>query len=86
MYTLDISKPITCFMMGRMKQKNGWEFQKVRKIKQNLFVFMIDGTADFSVELCTYTLKKGDIFIIPAESPYFANTKESCEYFFFHFS
>ncbi len=86
MYTLDISKPITCFMMGRMKQKNGWEFQKVRKIKQNLFVFMIDGTADFSVELCTYSLKKGDIFIIPAESPYFANTKESCEYFFFHFS
>ena len=86
MYTLDISKPITCFMMGRMKQKNGWEFQGVRKIKHNLFVFIIDGTADFSVESHIYSLKKGDVFIIPEETSYFANTKGSCEYFFFHFS
>ena len=86
MYLIDISSPITCTMMGRMKQKNGWERRKPRRIGENLFVFMIDGEALFTVEGKKMPVRVGSILIIPKGTLYTAVTDDSCEYIFFHFS
>lgn len=86
MYSLDISKVISCSMFGRMRQTNGWEIESPRAINENLFVFMIEGTALFCIEDNYYDIAAGDILVIPAKSLYYAKTENSCEYFFFHFS
>lgn len=86
MYSLNISKVISCYMFGRMKQSNGWETESPRSIDKNLFVFMIKGNAAFCMENINYDMNAGDILIIPANTLYSAKTENFCEYFFFHFS
>lgn len=86
MYLIDISSPITCTMMGRMKQKNGWERRNPRRLGDNLFVFMIDGEALFTVDGEKNPVRVGNILIIPKGTLYTAVTDDSCEYIFFHFS
>lgn len=85
MYFLDISKAIHCYRFGRMKQKKGWERSDFRSIEQNLFVFLIDGQADFQVAGRDYALQTGDVLIIPANTKYKAHTEDFCEYYFYHF-
>lgn len=86
MYSLDISESISCSMFGRVKQRTGWQTQTPRMIDKNLFIFMIDGSALFSLDDCCYEISAGNIFIIPAQTIYRAHTDTSCEYYFFHFS
>ena len=86
MYSLDISKTISCSMFGRMRQTNGWEREAPRAVASNIFVFMIDGEACFHIADNDYTVSVGDILIIPSDTMYWAKTENSCEYFFFHFS
>ena len=86
MYALNLSEHITCYRFGRMRQKNGWETLKERKLPVNLFVFVSSGSAVFTIEAKTYTVTAGDIIIVPKNTNYFAITEDCCEYFFFHFS
>lgn len=86
MYSLDISKIISCSMFGRMKQTNGWETELPRKVNANIFVFIIGGNASFCIENNYYDVSAGDILIIPANILYSARTNNFCEYYFFHFS
>ena len=86
MYLFDVSEIISCSMFGRMKQSNGWETKTPRAIRENLFIFMIDGSARFYIDGCYYEISAGDILIIPAQTVYQAITETTCEYFFFHFS
>lgn len=86
MYSFDISENIICSRFGRVQQKNGWERKTPRKIKENIFVYMISGIASFFLKSSTYEVKQGNILIIPSETEYSAITQDSCEYFFFHFS
>lgn len=85
MYAFDISRMVRCYQFGRMKQKNGWERTDIHSIAKNLFVFLIDGQADFYVDGADYTLQAGDVLIIPARTPYRAFTEDFCEYYFYHF-
>ena len=86
MYALNLSEHITCYRFGRMRQKNGWETLKERKLPVNLFVFVSSGSAVFTIESKPYTVTAGDIIIVPKNTNYFAITEDCCEYFFFHFS
>ena len=86
LYSLDVSNKISCSMFGRMKQTNGWESNSPRIIDKNLFVFVIDGNATFDIEGTISEVSLGDLLIIPAETWYSAITKDTCEFFFFHFS
>lgn len=86
MYSLDVSKVISCSMFGRMRQNNGWESEIPRRVNKNIFVFMIKGNASFYIEDNHFDISEGDILIIPAETLYCARTETFCEYFFFHFS
>lgn len=86
LYSLDVSNIISCSMFGRMKQTNGWEPNFPRSIAQNLFIFIIDGSATFCIADTVYEVSSGDILIIPANTLYSAKTEDFCEYFFFHFS
>ena len=85
MYSLDISQAIHCYRFGRTKQKNGWERTDFRSIEQNLFVFFIDGQANFQIVDTVHTLHAGDVLIIPANTSYRAHTDDFCEYYFCHF-
>ncbi len=85
MYALDVSKPISCYRFGRMKQKKGWERPDYRSIEHNLFVLLIDGQADFTLQGRVEQMHTGDVLIIPANTSYKAYTPDSCEYFFLHF-
>lgn len=86
MYALDISQRISCHRFGRMKQKNGWGRLGYNTNSSNLLVFLIDGQADFWVEDKRISLEAGQILLIPADTPYKANTDDFCEYFFFRFT
>ena len=69
-----------------MRQKNGWDNLKKRKIPFHLLVFVIRGTATFDIASVSYTVSEGDVLIIPANTFYFALTENFFEYYFFHFS
>ena len=86
MYSLDISTMINCTMFGRMKQTNGWEYDGIKTLKVNLFVFMLSGSATFTINNKPHNVSAGDILIIPKNSVYKGRTDDFCEYFFFHFS
>ena len=85
MYSFDISQMTRCYRFGRMKQKSGWDRTDMRTIPKNLFVFLIDGQADFHGNGTDYLMQVGDILIIPADTPYRAMTTDFCEYYFYHF-
>lgn len=86
MYALDLSQNVSCHRFGRMKQKSGWGRLGYNTNSTNLLVFLIDGQVDFWVEDRRIGLAAGQILLIPAETPYKANTRDFCEYFFFRFS
>ena len=86
MYSLGISQMPECSMFGRMRQKNGWNLKGVRAAPANIFVMMIGGEAEFCLEGQFHTVSTGDILIIPTGTAYYADTRDFCEYYFFHFS
>lgn len=86
MYELNISETITCSMFGRMRQTQGWETTEKRYAPSNIFVFMINGKAEFNIENKKVEIENGDILIIPKGTIYNARTEDFCEYYFFHFS
>lgn len=82
---LDLKKPLSCAMFGRMMQRNGWH-RKYTHVNQNhLLVFVISGSAVFHVDGKKLPLCAGDALVIPAGIPYNANTDSFCEYYFFRF-
>lgn len=85
MYSIDISKWISCTKFGRMKQSHGWLTPDLKWHTRNVFVFLLHGQAEFTVEDRKYHLHAGDIVIIPTGMMYKTHTSDSCEYYFFHF-
>lgn len=84
--SLDLEKPVSCAMFGRMMQRNGWHRQYTHINQNHLLVFVISGTAAFRVEDIEVDLNAGDVLVIPAGIPYRANTDSFCEYYFFRFT
>ena len=71
-------------MTGRVTEKNGWSHSG-RKLPYNLLVIFHGGDCKFGIAGKEYTYKKGDIAIVPKNVMYAPDTKNFCEYTFFHF-
>lgn len=83
--TLELAKPLSCDMFGRMMQRNGWHRKYTHVNENHLLVFVISGSASFYVDGEKLSLRAGDVLVIPAGIPYNANTDSLCEYYFFRF-
>lgn len=88
MYQLDLTQSLVCTVTGRVRHRALWgaDGKKRKKMLDNLLVFLIDGSAEFCIEGCTYAIKQGDILLIPKKAVYTAMTREGCEFFFFWFT
>lgn len=82
---LDLAEPLSCNMFGRMMQRNGWHRRYTHVNENHLLVFVISGSAVFHVDGTRIPLCAGDALVVPAGSPYNANTDSLCEYYFFRF-
>ena len=84
--SLDLEQMPSCTRFGRMIQRNRWNRQGIAQKNINLMVYVVSGTAVFSVGENHYTLKHGDALLIPANIPYSADTDDICDYYFLHFT
>ena len=82
---LDLTKPVSCAMFGRMMQHNGWHRKYTHTNHNHLLVFVISGSAVFYIQEKPYPAQAGDVLVIPAGIPYSANTDARCQYYFFRF-
>ena len=72
-------------MAGRVRQSCGWEHEGRKHANRNLFVFMIEGNAEFHFNGRDFHVNPGDALLIPKRTLYTAKTEDSCEYYFLHF-
>ncbi len=72
-------------MTGRVTEKSGWSHSG-RTLPTNLLVIFHAGSCSFKINGVEFTYKKGDIAIVPKDTPYSPYTQSFCEYSFFHFS
>lgn len=84
MYQIDLDRPLTCRMAGRVRQTRGWEHDGRIIGWAHLLVFLIDGQATFSFAGETYAARRGDTILVPKKTYFTANTDVGCEYFFLH--
>ena len=84
-YALDITRMPTCTRFGRMMQRNRWNRQGTAQKNVNLLVFIVSGTAVFTISGINVPVAAGDVLLIPADTPYTADTADMCDYYFFHF-
>ena len=81
----DMSQRVRCTRFGRMVQRNHWNRQGVSRKNVNLLVYIVAGEAVFTLDKTHYCVKTGDVLLIPAGTPYVADTLDTCDYYFFHF-
>ncbi|MBO5270356.1 MAG: hypothetical protein J6B77_06195, partial [Clostridia bacterium] len=65
MLRLDITNTLCCMMAGRVRQSRGWEHEGRKYVSRNLFLFIIDGKADFRFWDRSFHLERGDVLLIP---------------------
>ena len=86
LYELDMAQTPICTRFGRMMQKNRWNRQGIAQKNVNLLVFVVSGTAIFTISGDTVPVAAGDVLLVPADTPYIADTADMCDYHFFHFT
>ncbi len=86
LFSYDLTQMVHCTRFGRMVQRNHWNRQGVSQKNVNLLVYIIAGEAVFTFDGEQYSVKAGDALLIPAETAYRADTADSCDYYFFHFT
>ncbi len=85
MFTFDFAQKTTVTHFGKNKQLTKWEHSE-RCLDVNLIVFAVSGQACFEFAGGKYTLSENECLIIPKGNLYKADTSDSFEYFFFHFT
>lgn len=86
LYLLDLEQMPTCTRFGRMLQQNHWNRQGITQKNVNLLVYVVSGSAVFTIGQQRYLLNAADALIIPANMAYSADTEDMCDYYFFHFT
>ncbi len=84
MFTYNIKKLPFVSMTGRSKENPGWSHSG-RSIPINLLTIIRRGECVFKINETEYTLKSGDVIIVPKDTYYKPHTDTFCEYTFFHF-
>lgn len=86
LFSFDLSPMPCCTRFGRMVQRNHWNRQGVTQKSVNLMVYAVSGEAIFTMDQNHCVLQAGDALLIPANTPYSADTEDMCDYYFFHFT
>lgn len=86
LFSFDLKQMPTCTRFGRMVQRNHWNRQGITQKDVNLLVFVVSGSAVFTMGDRRHTIKPYDALLIPADTPYSADTDDLCDYYFFHFT
>ena len=84
--SFDLEQMPSCMRFGRMVQRNRWNRQGLAQKNVNLLVYVVSGSAVFFIGENRYVLGSTDALLIPANTPYSADTDDACDYYFFHFS
>ncbi|MBQ2732970.1 MAG: helix-turn-helix transcriptional regulator [Clostridia bacterium] len=84
MFTYNISTLPKVSMSGKTREKQGWSHSG-RQMQYNLFVYFHSGECVFDIGGVEYEYKKGNIAIVPKNTPYRPYTDSGTEYTFFHF-
>ncbi|MBQ1213131.1 MAG: helix-turn-helix transcriptional regulator [Clostridia bacterium] len=84
MFTYNISTLPGVSMSGKTKEKKGWSHSG-RQMGYNLFVYFHSGECVFDIAGKKFEYKKGNIAIVPKNTPYRPHTDTGTEYTFFHF-
>ncbi len=84
MFTYNISTLPRVSMSGKTKEKKGWSHSG-RQMDYNLFVYFHSGECVFDIDGKKFEYKKGNIAIVPKNTPYRPHTDAGTEYTFFHF-
>lgn len=84
-YLLDLEQTPSCIRFGRMLQQNHWNRQGTTQKSVNLLVYVVSGSAVFTIGKERHYLNSCDALFIPANTPYSADTENMCDYYFFHF-
>lgn len=83
MLRLCLERPLQTLMYGCFMQSRGWEHAGSR-IRNHLLVVGIEGEAVFRVGGESYTVRRGDLLLIPAGTYYSASTAARFHYYFLH--
>ena len=86
LYLFDLAQTPSCTRFGRMLQQNHWNRQGITQKNVNLLVYVVSGSAVFTMGEARYAVNTGDALFIPANMPYSADTEDMCDYYFFHFT
>lgn len=86
LFSFDLDRMPRCTRFGRMVQRNQWNRQGITRKSVNLLVYVISGEATFTIDDTRFLVFAGDALLIPADTPYSANTVDMCDYYFFHFT
>lgn len=84
--SFDLVQMPSCMRFGRMVQRNRWNRQGLTRKNVNLLVYVVSGSAVFTVGENRYLLSNADALLIPANTIYTADTDDVCDYYFFHFT
>lgn len=83
MLQLCLDRPLVTIMYGHFRQTHGWDHGQ-RTLSQHLLVFGHSGEAVFWIGEQKHTIRRGELIIVPANTPYRAETQNSFEYDFIH--
>ncbi len=74
-----------CVYFGQYRQSRHWEHSGTKR-PFHLLVYVTGGTAVFRFADKTYEVGEGDWILVPGGTFYSADTKDFCEYYYFHFN
>lgn len=86
MYSLDISHALNCSRFGRMEQVSGRKMVDMKTEDENIFIMLTEGVACFCVDGVEQRLEQGSVLLIPAHTPYTADTDDFFSCYYCHFS
>lgn len=81
---LDTKYEISANIFGKVYQKSG-NWHTGRQLPSHLLIYCLNGEISMCINDSVYTVKQGDVMVIPKNTFYIPIGKSSCEYYFFHF-
>ncbi len=85
MYPIELRTLTPPTLFGRARQKEGWDHGG-RVLSTHLWVFLMEGSAEFCIRDKSVTAERGACVFIPAGTFYAPRAPHFADYYFFHFN
>ena len=80
----DTDSPISAICYGRVSHDNK-PWHNGRSLNTHLFVYLEKGSLKMQVDKTVYSMEKGDVLLIPKDTPYRPVEVNEISYYFLHF-